>query len=173
MKEQVTIFIWFFFGLLYPTWKNFSEKIFLNDFLSCFEWKYCAVSQNVICMSFIYLHFSNCKFLAFCSIDWFSFQKALAIGPFRIRRCQDFWDKSLVWFLGFQSTLPPTDAMSCIPAGFLPADMSHSPQTSVHQLDTGKGDRHTNTGDRHTDIGDRHTSTGDMHTNIGDRHTCC
>ena len=90
------------FGLLYPTWTNFSEKIFSNDFLSCFEWKYCAVSQNVIFISFIYLHFSNCKFLTFCSIDWFRFQKPFAIGPFRILRCQDFWDTSLVWFLGFQ-----------------------------------------------------------------------
>ena len=75
---------------------------FSNDFLSCFEWKHCAVSQNVIFMSFIYLHFSNFKFLTFCSIDWFRFQKPFAIGPFRIPRCQDFWDKSLVWFLGFQ-----------------------------------------------------------------------
>ena len=89
------------FGLLYPTWTNFSEKIFSNDFLSCFEWKYCAVSQNVIFMSFIYLHFSNCKFLTFCSIDWFRFQKPLAIGPFRIPRCQDLLDKSLGWFHGF------------------------------------------------------------------------
>ena len=53
-------------------------------------------------MSFIYLHFSNCKFLTFCSIDWFRFQKPLAIGPFRIPRCQEFWDKSFGWFLGFQ-----------------------------------------------------------------------
>ena len=106
MKEQVTICIWKkLFGLLYPTWKNFSEKIFSNGFFICFEWKYCAVSQNVIFMSFIYLHFSNCKFLTFCSIDWFRFQKPLAIGPFRIPRCQDFWDKSLGWFLGFQSIL--------------------------------------------------------------------
>ena len=54
-------------------------------------------------MSFIYLHFSYRTFLTFCSIDWFRFQKPLAIGPFRIPRCQDFWDKSLGWFLGFQS----------------------------------------------------------------------
>jgi hypothetical protein len=87
------------------TWTNFSENLFLNDFLSCFEWKYCAVSQNVIVMSFIYLHFSNSKFLTFCSIDWFRFQKPLAISPFRIPRCQDFWDKSLGWFLGFQFKL--------------------------------------------------------------------
>ena len=90
------------FGPLYPTWTNFSEKIFLNDFLSCFELKYCTVSQNIIFMSLIYLHFSNCKFLTFWSIDWFRFQKPLAIGPFWIPRCQDFWDKSLGWFLGFQ-----------------------------------------------------------------------
>ena len=51
----------------------------------------------------IYLHFSNCKFLIFCSMDWFRFQKPIAIGPFRIPRYQDFGDKSLVWFLGFQS----------------------------------------------------------------------
>ena len=102
MKEQVTIFIWKkLVGLLYPTWTNFSENIFSNDFLSCFEWKYCAVSQNVIFMSFIYLHFSNCKFLTFCSIDWFRFQKPLAIGPFWIPRYQDFWDKSLGWFLEY------------------------------------------------------------------------
>ena len=90
------------FGLLYPTWTNFSEKICSNDFLSCFEWKYCAVSQNAIFMFFIYIDFSNFKFLNFWSIDWFRFQKALAIGPFRIRRCQDLWDKSFGWFLGFQ-----------------------------------------------------------------------
>ena len=80
-------------------------QIFSNDFLSCFEWKYCAVSQNIIFMSFICPHFSNCKFFTFCSIDWFSFQKSLAIGPFRIRRCQDCWDKSLGWFLGLQCTV--------------------------------------------------------------------
>ena len=84
-----------FFCLFYPTWTNFSEKIFSNYFLSCFEWKYCAVSQNVIFMSFIYLHFSNCKFLTFCSTDWFRFQKPLAIGPFRLPRYQDSWDKNL------------------------------------------------------------------------------
>ena len=60
------------------------------------------MSQNVIFMSFIYQHFSNCKFLTFCLIDLFRFQKHLAIGPFRIQRWQDFWDKSLGWFLGFQ-----------------------------------------------------------------------
>ena len=105
MKEQVTIFVWkFLFGLLFQTWTNFSKKIFSTDFISCFEWKYCAVSQNVIFMSFIYLHFYNCKFLTFCSIDWFRLQKPLATGPFQIPRYQDFWDKSLGWFLGFQCT---------------------------------------------------------------------
>ena len=99
------------FGLLYPTWTNFSEKIFSNNFLSCFEWKYCAVSQNVIFMSFIYLNFSNYKFLTFCSIDWFWFQKSFAIGPFRIWRCQDFGDKSLGWFLGFQYMAPNPDVL--------------------------------------------------------------
>ena len=65
-----------------------SEKniFFLNDYLSCFVWKYSAVSQNIIFMSFIYLHFSNCKFLIFCSMDWFRFQKPFAISPFRIPR---------------------------------------------------------------------------------------
>ena len=41
------------------------KRFFSNDYFSCFEWKYCAVSQNVIFMSVIYLHFSNCKFLIF------------------------------------------------------------------------------------------------------------
>ena len=113
MKEQVIIFIWkTVFGLLYQTWTNFSEKIFSYDFLSCFEWKYNAVSQNVIFLSFIYLHFSNCKFLTFCSIDWLGFQKPLAIGPFWIPRCQDFWDKSLGCFLGSQYT-PLLGTSSC------------------------------------------------------------
>ena len=35
-------------------------------------------------------------------MDWFWFQKPLAIDPFRIPRYQDFWDKSLGGFLGFQ-----------------------------------------------------------------------
>ena len=108
MKEQVTIFIWrkklsaFY---IHPG-QILVNFFFSNYFFSCFEWKYCAVSQNVIFMSFIYLHFSNFKFLTFCSIDWFRFQKPFAIGPFRIPRCQDFWDKSLVWFLGFQYRNP-------------------------------------------------------------------
>ena len=85
----------FFFGLSYPTWKNFSEQIFSNDFLSCFEWKYCAVSQNVIFMSFIYLHFFNCKFLTLWSIDWFRFQKPLEIGPFQYQDAKIFGTK--VW----------------------------------------------------------------------------
>ena len=38
------------------------NRFFSNDFLTFFEWKYYAVSQNVIFMSFINLHFSNCKF---------------------------------------------------------------------------------------------------------------
>ena len=102
MKEQVTIFVWKKnFGLLFQTWTNFSKNIFSTDFISCFEWKYCAVSQNVIFISCIYQHFSNCKFLTFCSIDWFRFQKPLAIGPFWIPRYQDFWDKSLGWFLEY------------------------------------------------------------------------
>ena len=63
MKEQVTICIWKnLFGLLYPTWTNFSEKIFSNDFLSCFEWKYWAVSQNVIFMSLYIYPFSIASF---------------------------------------------------------------------------------------------------------------
>ena len=80
-------------------------SFFSNDFLSCFEWKYCAVSQNIIFMSSIHLHFSNCKFIfTFCLINWFKFQKPLAFGPFRIPRYPDFLDKSLGWFLGFQSS---------------------------------------------------------------------
>ena len=57
---------------------------------------------------FLYLHFSNCKFLTLCSIDWFRFPNPLAIGPFWIPRCHDFWDKSLGWFLGFQFNLSKT-----------------------------------------------------------------
>ena len=53
-------------------------------------------------MSVIYLQSSNGKFLIFCSMDWFRFQKTLAIGPSWIPRYQDFWDKSLGWFLWFQ-----------------------------------------------------------------------
>ena len=37
----------------------------------------------------------------FCSMDWFRFQKPLAIGPFQIPRYQDFWDKSLGGSLDF------------------------------------------------------------------------
>ena len=103
MIKQVTILVWkLFFCLLHPTWPNFREKIFSNDYFSWFKWKYCAVSKNVILMSVIYLHFSYWKFFIFCLMDWFRFQKPLAISPFRILRYQDFWDKILGWFLGFQ-----------------------------------------------------------------------
>ena len=78
------------------------KKIFSNEYFSCFEWKYCAVSQNGIYMSGIYLHFSNCKFLIFCEMDCFRFQKPLAIGPVWIPRYQDFWDKIWGLFLEFQ-----------------------------------------------------------------------
>ena len=37
----------------------------------------------------------------FCSIEWFRFQKPLAIGPFLIQRYQDFWDKILGGSLDF------------------------------------------------------------------------
>ena len=74
---------------------------FSNDFLSC-------LSENTVqCPKmyfyvFLNIHSSNCMFLPFCSIDWFRFQKPLAIGPIRIPRYQDFWDESLGWFLGFR-----------------------------------------------------------------------
>ena len=83
-----------------------SVKFFSNEYFICFEWKYCTVSQNIIFKSFIYLHFSKCKFLIFCSIDWFRFQKPLAIDPYGIPRQQDFWGKTLGWFLGFQFISP-------------------------------------------------------------------
>ena len=83
------------FGLLYPTWTSFSEKICSNSFRSCFEWKHCAVSENTIFMSFIYLHFSNCKFLTFCSIDWFRFQNPLQLAHFRYQDAKIFGTK--VW----------------------------------------------------------------------------
>ena len=60
------------------------QKIFswrLGQHFRCFKWTYCAVSQHGISISFIYLHFSHCKFLIFCSMDWFRFQKTLAKGP--------------------------------------------------------------------------------------------
>ena len=104
MNKQVTIFIWkFLFWLLHPTWPNFSKICFSKYYHSCFEWEYCAVSQNGNFMSVIYLHFSDCKFLIICSRNWFRFQKPLAIGQFRITRYQDFWDKRVGWFLGFQA----------------------------------------------------------------------
>ena len=98
MKEQVTIFIWKkLVGLLYPTWTNFSEKIFSNDFLSCFEKKYCAVSQNVIFMSFIYLHFLNCIFFLklFVQLTELVYKKPLQLDHFGYKEAKIFWTK--VW----------------------------------------------------------------------------
>ena len=51
-----------FFCLLHPTWRYFNEQIFSNQYLSCFKGQFFAVSQNVIFMFVIYLHFSNYKF---------------------------------------------------------------------------------------------------------------
>ena len=98
--------------------KRFCQMILLGVLSK----KYCAVSKNVIFMSFINIHFSNCKFLPFSSIDWFRFQKTLAIGPFRIPRYLDFWDKNLGWFLGFQSRLISAHVQQV-------NNLSESPQT--------------------------------------------
>ena len=74
MKEKLAInFGKYLFGPKTPFhWK----KCFLwrlGPFLRCFEWKYCAVSENVCSMSVIYLHFSHCKCSLFCQfIELFS-----------------------------------------------------------------------------------------------------
>ena len=64
---------------------HFIEKNVFDDtwviFLRCFEWKYCAVSENVFSMSVIYLHFSYCKFSLFLWIYWIRFKTWLAKGP--------------------------------------------------------------------------------------------
>ena len=85
MNKQVTIFIWkkTYFLSFTSNLAKFKWKDFSNAYFSCFRWKYCSVSQNVIFMSVIYLHFSNCKFLIFCSMDWFRYQKPIAIDQFR------------------------------------------------------------------------------------------
>ena len=82
MKEQLTInFGKYFFGPKTPFhWKKcFSWR--LGQFFRCFEWKYCAVSENVFSMSVIYLHFSHCKFSFFWWIDWVRFKTRLAKDP--------------------------------------------------------------------------------------------
>ena len=80
-----------------------SEKIFFQVII------FTVLSENTVhCPKTLFL----CIFIStlfqlqvfdfFSSMDWFRFQKPLAIGTFWIPRYQDFWDKSLGWFLGFQ-----------------------------------------------------------------------
>ena len=78
------------------------KRFFKMIFLAVLSEHTVQCPKTYFFMSFIYLNISNCKFLSFCSMDLFRFQKPLAISPLRIPRCQDFWDKSLGWFLGFQ-----------------------------------------------------------------------
>ena len=79
-------------SLVKLAWMTRSQYLFKNNFFAFYIQLLCLLN----------IHFSNCKFLPFCSIDWLRFQKTLAIGPFRIQRYQDLWDKRLGWFLGFQ-----------------------------------------------------------------------
>jgi len=82
MKEKLAInFGKYLFGPKTPFhWKKcFSWR--LGQFFRCFEWKYCAVSENVFSMSVIYLHFSHCKFSLFLWIYWVRFKTRLAKGP--------------------------------------------------------------------------------------------
>ena len=46
--------------------------------------------------------------LLFVQLTDLGSKKPLAIGPFRIPKYQDFWDKNLGWFLGFQYKLSHT-----------------------------------------------------------------
>ena len=82
MKEKLAInFGKYYFGPKTPFhWKK-CFSLHLGPFLKCFEWKYCAVSENVFSMSFIYLHFSHFKFLLFLWIYWVRFIIQLAKGP--------------------------------------------------------------------------------------------
>ena len=52
----------------------------------------CSAPKHNFCVFYISTLF-QLQVFTFCSIDWFRFQKPLAIDPFRIPRCQDFWDK--------------------------------------------------------------------------------
>ena len=82
MKEKLAInFGKYLFGPKTPFhWKKcFSWR--LGQFFRCFEWKYCAVSENVFSMSVIYQHFSHCKFSLFWWIHWVRFKTWLAKGP--------------------------------------------------------------------------------------------
>ena len=82
MKEKLAInFGKYLFGPKTPFhWKKcFSWR--LGPFLRCFEWKYCAVSENVYSMSVIYLHFSHWNFSLFLWIYWVRFKTRLAKGP--------------------------------------------------------------------------------------------
>ena len=55
-RSQYLFENYFFFYLLHPTWPNFSEMSFSNEHFSCFEWKYCAVSQNVFFLCLLYIY---------------------------------------------------------------------------------------------------------------------
>ena len=84
MKEQLAINTGkYLFGAKPPFhWKKcFSWR---GHFCRCFEWKYCAVSENVCSMSALYLHFFHCKFqlFSFFLINLSSYVKNLfAKGP--------------------------------------------------------------------------------------------
>ena len=83
MKEQLTINSGQ--NLLGPKTPVLGKKCFswrLGNFFRWFEWKYCAVSENVFYMSVIYLHFSYCKFSFFRWFDWVRFKTRLPKGPF-------------------------------------------------------------------------------------------
>ena len=55
LSRSQDLFVNIFFCLLHPPWTNVSKQIFSNDYLSCFEGKYCAVPKTLfVCLLYIY-----------------------------------------------------------------------------------------------------------------------
>ena len=97
--------------------RQISEKIFFK-WLSYLFWVKirCSVHKHYFYVFYIStLFLLHVFFLIFFSVDWFRFQKTLANGPFRTPRYQDFWDKSLWWFLGSQFTFIQLQSPFCTP----------------------------------------------------------
>ena len=72
--------------LLGPKTPFLCKKCFswcLDQLFRYFKWKYCAVSQNIISMSVMYLHFSHCTFLFF--IQW------IDLGSKNLLQLAQFW----------------------------------------------------------------------------------
>ena len=98
------------------TFLSFTSNLAKFQWKDLFKWLFLAfLSENivqcpkkVIFMSVIYLHFSNGKFMIFCSMDWFRFKKNPCKRPITYTKIPRFLEKKrLGWFLGFQSNTNP------------------------------------------------------------------